>query len=548
MNRLKTLVDLYRLKRQESLSVAQMKELQNQKLRALLHTAWNHSSYYRRIFSEAGIREEQLDELPLSEFPSLDKKELLAHFDELVTESGLKQEKMREFDELEQADRKPYRGKYHVVHSSGSTGKPGYFVYDESAWKSMILGIIRAALWGMSMLQVICLLIRRPRIVYIAATNGRYGGAMAVGDGIDCAGACQLNLDVNSPMKDWIRRLREFKPNIVIGYPSAIKILAQLIEKGKVRLNAERVISCGEPLGAGLRAYLEHVFHVQVINFYGASESLALGVETNPEEGMILFDDMNIIEVENDNMYLTCLYNYVQPLIRYRLTDSMALKKPKEEDACPFTRAVGLLGRKEDILWFQDDRGREEFLHPLSVEGICIEGLKDYQFRQTGRDSLVMYVEMAEEEEYAEDSDENRFVKIYNEESLTVQNHTDRKIEIREKIMNQMHKILEEKKLNYVRFHVVFVKEILPDAVTGKKTLIIRGEDGYSNENIKGNFGENSNENFEGNFNGSFEGSSRENFEGNFNGSFEGSSRKNIEGNIENSFKENIKEGYIAAG
>lgn len=602
MNRLKTLVDLYRLKRKESLSVAQMKELQNQKLRALLHTAWNHSSYYRRIFSEAGIREEQLDELPLSEFPSLDKKELLAHFDELVTESGLKQEKIREFDELEQADRKPYRGKYHVVHSSGSTGKPGYFVYDESAWKSMILGMIRAALWGMSMPKIIRLLIRQPRIVYIAATDGRYGGAMAVGDGIDCAGSSQLNLDVNSPIKDWIRRLREFKPNIVIGYPSAIKILAQLIEKGKVRVDAEKVISCGEPLGAGLRAYLEHVFHVQVINFYGASESLALGVEMNPEEGMILFDDMNIIEVENDNMYLTCLYNYVQPLIRYRLTDSMALKKPKEGDACPFTRAVGLLGRKEDILWFQDDRGREEFLHPLSVEGICIEGLKDYQFRQTGRDSLVMYVEMAEEEEYAEDSEEkgcveifeeeeyaensekegcveifeekgyaedseeegyidifeekeyaedsdgNRFVKIYKEKSLTVQNHAERKIEIREKIVNQMYKILEEKNLNYVRFHVVFVKEILPDAVTGKKTLIIRGEDGYSNENIKGNFGENSNENFEGNFNGSFEGSSRENFEGNFNGSLEGSSRKNFEGNIENSFKENIKEGYIAAG
>ena len=63
--------------------------------------------------------------------------------------------------------------------------KPGYFVYDEDAWNQMLLGIIRAALWDMSMPQILRLLIKRPRIVYIAATDGRYGGAMAVGDGIE---------------------------------------------------------------------------------------------------------------------------------------------------------------------------------------------------------------------------------------------------------------------------------------------------------------------------------------------------------------------------
>ena len=53
-------------------------------------------------------------------------------------------------------------------------------------------------------------------------------------------------------------------------------------------------------------------------SIYGASESLALGVETSHAEGMYLFDDLNYIEVENGAMYLTSLYNYVQPLIRYR--------------------------------------------------------------------------------------------------------------------------------------------------------------------------------------------------------------------------------------
>ncbi len=430
------------------LSAEKLRSLQNGKLRKLLRFAWEHSSYYRAVFERAGITEEQLDTLPLSCFPTIDKQALLEHFDELVTVPDLKQENLREFDAREAADRKPYQGKYHVVHSSGSTGKPGYFVYDEDAWSQMLLGIIRAALWGMSMPQILGLLMKRPRIVYIAATDGRYGGAMAVGDGIDGVGAKQMYLDIKTPVAEWIRQIREFQPNIVIGYPSAIKILAQLMENGEVGLDAERVISCGEPLGTNLRTYLEKIFRTQVVNFYGSSESLALGVETNPKDGMLLFDDMNVIEVENGVMYLTCLYNYAQPLIRYRLSDRLTLKAP-EGGELPFTRAVGLLGRNEDVLWFEDGRGNREFLHPLAIEGFCIEGLKDYQFRQTTKDTFEMFAETE---------------------------HGASKERIRQEMLQQMREILSEKKLDFVQFYVNFVNEILPDIRTGKKPLILKGK------------------------------------------------------------------------
>lgn len=448
MNYLKTLTDLYRLKKNMKLSAEKMRSLQNGKLRKLLRFAWEHSSYYRAVFERAGITEEQLDTLPLSCFPTIDKQALLEHFDELVTVPDLKQENLREFDAGEAADRKPYQGKYHVVHSSGSTGKPGYFVYDGDAWSQMLLGIIRAALWGMSMPQILGLLMKRPRIVYIAATDGRYGGAMAVGDGIDGVGAKQMYLDIKTPVAEWIRQIREFQPNIVIGYPSAIKILAQLMENGEVSLDAERVISCGEPLGTSLRTYLEKIFRTQVVNFYGSSESLALGVETNPKDGMLLFDDMNVIEVENGVMYLTCLYNYAQPLIRYRLSDRLTLKAP-EGGELPFTRAVGLLGRNEDVLWFEDGRGNREFLHPLAIEGFCIEGLKDYQFRQTTKDTFEMFAETE---------------------------HGASKERIRQEMLQQMREILSEKKLDFVQFYVNFVNEILPDIRTGKKPLILKGK------------------------------------------------------------------------
>lgn len=444
MNYAKVLFDLYRLKRNEKKSADQMREIQERKLRKLLSYVWEHSDFYHRTFTEAGITEELLRTLPLSAFPAINKKIVMEHFDELITVPDVNQEELRRFDREKGMDQKTFRG-YHVVHSSGSTGRPSYFIYDEAAWNRMLLGIIRGALWGMSMPQIIKLLAGKPRIVYIAATDGRYGGAMAVGDGIDGVGAEQMYLDINTPLTQWADRIRAFRPNIIIGYPSAVKILGELAESGKVEMDVNRVISCGEPLSPGLRRFLERTFHADVINIYGAGESLALGVETGREDGLILFDDLNVIEVEKGRMYLTSLYNFAQPLIRYEITDHLVLKEPLQ--GSPFGRAELLLGREDDMLWFEDGNGNREFLHPLAVEGFCVEGLRDYQFRKIDRAAFEMLAEVPEKEKRAA---------------------------VRQEMLDRMEKILKEKKLKYVQFYVRFVKEITPDARTGKKPLIVQ--------------------------------------------------------------------------
>ena len=64
-------------------------------------------------------------------------------------------------------------------------------------------------------------------------------------------------------------------------------------------------------------------------------------------------------------------------------------------------------------------------LHPLAVEGFCIDGLLDYQFRQTGQDAFEMLAETAE--------------------------NADRDM-IQAEMLRQMKEILREKGLNYVQF------------------------------------------------------------------------------------------------
>lgn len=86
-----------------------------------------------------------------------------------------------------------------MVHSSGSTGVPRYFVYDTFAWDSMLLGIIRGALWDMTMPQILKLL---------------SGSAMAVGDGTRGVGAEQRFLDIKTPLSEWVQTVREFQPDL----------------------------------------------------------------------------------------------------------------------------------------------------------------------------------------------------------------------------------------------------------------------------------------------------------------------------------------------
>lgn len=439
---------LYQLKRNEHKTREQILALQEKRCKKLLRYAYEHSPYYRKRWEEAGIRKEQLENLPLSSFPTMNKELLMEHFDEIVTNSKITQAELRRFDEEKKEGQELYRGTYHVVHSSGSTGIPRYFVYDKKAWEQMLLGIIRGALWGLSVPGIFRLLSGGLNILYIAATDGRYGGAMAVGDGIHMTGARQKFLDINTPLSEWVPCMEQYQPELIIGYPSAIKIMAELVKEKGISPQVRRVVSCGEPLSAGLRKYLEQAFSAEVINFYGASESLALGVEGRDADGMVLFDDMNIIEVQDGQMYLTCLYNKTQPLIRYHISDKLVLRD--DEDTSPFSRSEILLSRDEDMLWFTDGEGNREFLHPLAVEGLCIEGLSDYQFRQTDRDAFEVLAEVADGKA---------------------------KERVRGELLGQMRQILQEKKLDYVRFFVRFVPHILPDSRTGKKTLIVAGEE-----------------------------------------------------------------------
>ena len=418
-----------------------IQKMQQKRLREMLVYAYQNSPYYRKAFRAAGINSQNISYMPIEKIPTMDKQKLLDNFERVVTVRGLTQEKLRRFDSSENADKKALGGKYHLIHSSGSTGKPAYFLYDNSAWDTMLIGIIRAALWDMSMLDILRLKLSKPRILYIAAADGRYAGAMAVGDGLDGLGFEKLVLDVQTPLDELQNQLREFKPDIIIGYPTAIKMLVQI---ANYEFNIKRVITCGEPLSENLRRYFKRFYKCRILNFYGASESIAIGVEDDSSGGMYLFDDMNYVEITDDGIYLTCLYNFAQPLIRYKISDKT--EKTQFDKKYPFTKVKKILGRNEDVMWFKNANGKDEFLHPLSVEGLCVNGLLDYQFVQRSDEFFEINAQIKR------GADNAKILKALD---------------------GYMRKILELNGLSNIGFKIHIVSEINADKRTGKKRLVV---------------------------------------------------------------------------
>ena len=83
MNYFRLLWNLYQQKQNTKKSRQQIELLQKRKLRKMLKFAYEHSPYYRKAFEAAGINAETIMRTPFSRFPTLDKGQLMEHFDDL---------------------------------------------------------------------------------------------------------------------------------------------------------------------------------------------------------------------------------------------------------------------------------------------------------------------------------------------------------------------------------------------------------------------------------------------------------------------------------
>lgn len=88
------------------------------------------------------------------------------------------------------------------------------------------------------------------------------------------------------------------------------------------------------------------------------------------------------------SLLITPLYRTLQPLIRYRLTDTMALKKSDS----PFISIDKITGRTNDILVFVDSKGIKHKIHLYPLLEFYVPGLRQFQFEQITPSEILLRI------------------------------------------------------------------------------------------------------------------------------------------------------------
>lgn len=415
----------------------QILDLQEKKFRKILKFAYKKSNYYNRLYSSHGLKLNDLDTVDIEKIPIITKQMVMDNFDELLTVKNVKLIEIQNFLSVNKTPNDLFKNKYHIVHSSGSSGKLGIFLYSKKDWDLIYPYVTR--MFGFSF--------KKRKSVFFGAIDGHYSSVSSVSwsnKGFLKIFSKSLFLDIKKPIEDHIKKLNEFKPDIICSYSTGLKILARQQEKGLLDIKPNMIINTGEGVNLDDKKYIKNIFNAPFLNSYGLSECSVFGFGKEEYGGIALNDDIVLVEIKDNHFLLTSLFNKTQPLIRYRIDDFLTVSKKIPKDF-PFTVINDVIGRDECVIWFKDDKGKMDFIHPIVIAEFFVNGLDKHQ--------IIIKSDKSFE-----------FLAVINK---------DNKEEIISKIKEKLNHLLAEKNFTNVRYEVKIVNSLNIDEKTGKFKLVL---------------------------------------------------------------------------
>jgi len=287
-------------------------EIQNQRLRRLISHAYENVPYYYRLMNERNLKACDINRsVDLVKLPVLTKQLIRRNFNDVTA---------RDFPERE------------TIHActGGSSGEP--FIFHSTREDQYSRGYARSlrarrwygyrigdrSVWFHNRPPYISLL-HEARRVFIRFFER------------------ELEFDVHKISTDnialYAKRLEKFKPNLIHGFPSAIYLLAQCIEKeGKPGLRPRIIITGGEQLYDYQKELFKTVFKCDTYSSYSSWEMHSIADECVEHTGFHIAAENAIVEVVDGEgkpvpagvegrILITNLHNYAMPLIRYDIGD-----------------------------------------------------------------------------------------------------------------------------------------------------------------------------------------------------------------------------------
>jgi phenylacetate-coenzyme A ligase PaaK-like adenylate-forming protein len=187
---------------------------QAERLRALIAHAVAASPYYRDLLGPDAAS----GEVPLSELPTLPNPTLMDSFDRIVTNPRLRRAELEAHLAGPAADR-PYRGRYRLFTTAGTTGQRGLFVDDVEEFAVWLgTGPRGLASWGPGPgIQLAGIGSPSPLPIsnqlYAVLLAGRPGAAP--------------RLAVTTPLPEMVAALNTFRPQALTAYATVAAALAE---------------------------------------------------------------------------------------------------------------------------------------------------------------------------------------------------------------------------------------------------------------------------------------------------------------------------------
>ncbi len=375
--------------------VAKLRAERQSCLRALLRTAKTYSPWHAKRL--ARIDPDTFTEDQLTTLPTMTKSDLMANFDEIITNRSLSLKLVEAH--LRQLNSDTYLlGSFHVVTTGGSSGQRGVFVYDWNGWIKM----------GLSSARVLSLMGIEPgrneSCVFIGAGEAAHGSAafaQSFAPWLQHVFSPFVGLSVTQPISEIIDRLNEAQPKRVFGFPSVLRQLCFAAEEGSLRIAPKSIMVGAEPLSPETRTRIVRTFNARLYNFYGCSEASCVGFSCPSGPGLHLSDDLIIVEpvtavgfpvpagVASARVLLTNLFNHLMPLIRYDLDDSVVPMESVGPCLCgsSFEKIRDVRGRTDDSFCYPNGI----FVHPVAFSALSHEPtILEFQVRQSERGAHIL--------------------------------------------------------------------------------------------------------------------------------------------------------------
>jgi phenylacetate-coenzyme A ligase PaaK-like adenylate-forming protein len=269
--------------------------------------------------------------------PPVSKPELMARFDDWVTDPSVTRARVEQFvADLDNLGR-DFLGRYVVFTTSGSTGVPALLVQDVRAIAVMTgLSYVRA-LGALRLRLVAQMLTRAPRQAAVFATGGHFLSTTMFQRRLRLAPFRRRTtrfLSVLDPLPKLVDQLNAFQPAFLATYPSVLAVLTAEQEAGRLRISPLVITTGGELLLPVVQHRAEEAFGCLVNQSYAASEAIPLALPCRYGR-LHLNSDWFLVEpidgqgrpvpagTRSEGVLVTNLANYVQPVIRYQLGDSV---------------------------------------------------------------------------------------------------------------------------------------------------------------------------------------------------------------------------------